>query len=193
MAPIYDLLDLAEIQFKSRLRPKLFEGLSGTILDAGVGTGRNMAFYPSGARLVGIDLSPGMLSRARVRRATLGVEASLIAMDLGRIGFRDESFDAAVATFVFSSLDDAQQRAALTELARVLKPKGEIRLLDYQFSERPMRRLYMRLWSYWDSVAYGASFDRPPERYMEAAGLEITRREFVHKDMVKLIVARRRP
>ena len=49
IAPIYDQIDLAEITFKRRLRPRLFAGLSGRILDAGVGTGRNMPFYPAGA------------------------------------------------------------------------------------------------------------------------------------------------
>jgi hypothetical protein len=48
----------------------LFAGLSGSILDAGVGTGRNFPFYPRNAKIVGIDLSPAMLARAaRGRRA----------------------------------------------------------------------------------------------------------------------------
>ena len=71
IAPFYDLLDLAfEYRRYRKIRPLLFAGLSGSILDAGVGTGRNFPFYPRDAKIVGIDLSPAMLARAaRGRRA----------------------------------------------------------------------------------------------------------------------------
>ena len=70
IAPLYDLLDLPfERGRYRRVRPLLFEGLSGHILDAGVGTGRNFPFYPAGATVLGIDLSPAMLARAERRRA----------------------------------------------------------------------------------------------------------------------------
>lgn len=59
IAPFYDLLDLAfERRRYRRMRPMLFRGLAGRILDAGVGTGRNIEFYPAGAEMVGVDLSP---------------------------------------------------------------------------------------------------------------------------------------
>ena len=71
IARVYDLLDLPfEYGRYRRIRPLLFAGLSGRVLDAGVGTGRNMPFYPRGAEMVGIDLSPAMLARAE-RRETL--------------------------------------------------------------------------------------------------------------------------
>ncbi len=60
IAPFYDLIDLPfELGRYRSIRPLLFEGLSGRLMDAGVGTGRNIAFYPSGSEGVGIDLSPG--------------------------------------------------------------------------------------------------------------------------------------
>ena len=43
------------------LRPLLFDGVGGRILDAGVGTGRNMRYYPPGSKVVGIDNSPAIL------------------------------------------------------------------------------------------------------------------------------------
>ncbi len=65
IAPFYDLLDLPFEYGRYRaLRPHLFQNISGTILDAGVGTGRNMPFYPDGSQITGIDLSPAMLARA---------------------------------------------------------------------------------------------------------------------------------
>jgi SAM-dependent methyltransferase len=69
IAPADDLLDLPfERARYRRLRPLLFQGLSGRVLDAGVGTGRNFPYYPPDASVVGIDLSPRMLARAERRR-----------------------------------------------------------------------------------------------------------------------------
>ena len=74
IAALYDVLDMPFEQFRYKpLRRVLFEGLSGTLLDAGVGTGRNFPFYPVGSRVTGIDLSPAMLDRARRRKDKLGV------------------------------------------------------------------------------------------------------------------------
>src|SRR5690242_13926251 len=68
IAPIYDLLDLPFEHCRyRRIRPLLFAGLSGRILDAGVGTGRNFPFYPADADVLGIDISPAMLERAEAR------------------------------------------------------------------------------------------------------------------------------
>ena len=63
IVPVYDLIDLPlEYGRYRRIRRLLFEGLSGRLLDAGVGTGRNFPFYPPGSAVVGIDISPAMLA-----------------------------------------------------------------------------------------------------------------------------------
>src|SRR5215208_3971527 len=78
IAGFYDLLDWPfERRRYRKIRPILFEGLSGRVLDVGVGTGRNMPFYPLRADVVGIDLSPRMLALAERRRAALGSRADL--------------------------------------------------------------------------------------------------------------------
>ncbi len=192
IAPFYDLLDLP---FESRryapIRPVMFRGLSGEVLDAGVGTGRNMPYYPGGARVTGIDVSPAMLARARRHRDRLGLEVALLERDIRDTGLPDGHFDAAVATFLFCVLDDSLQLPALTELARIVKPGGEIRILEYEYSKRPWKRFVMRLWEPWVRYAYGATFDRHTERYIPRAGLEIVEHRFLFQDIIKLIVARR--
>jgi ubiquinone/menaquinone biosynthesis C-methylase UbiE len=72
-------------------------------LEVGVGTGKNLAFYPSGAQMTAIDLSDQMLARARRRAAELGVKVDLRLMDAQRLEFPNGAFDAAVVTFVFCS------------------------------------------------------------------------------------------
>ncbi len=191
IAGFYDLLDLPfEYGRYRRIRPILFDGLSGTVLDAGVGTGRNMPFYPEGAKAVGIDLSPAMLVRARRRRDRLGLDVTLEEMDVLHTCFPDASFDAVAATFLFCVLAPEQQAPALRELARICKPGRQIRILEYAYSEQPFRRLIMRLWAPWVRWAYDATFDRATEGYLAEAGLEAVETRFLYKDIIKLIVAR---
>src|SRR6516165_9343615 len=117
IAPFYDLLDLPfEYGRYRRIRPLLFEGLNGRLLDAGVGTGRNFPFYPSSASVVGIDLSPAMLARATHRAQLSPAPIELKQMDVTRLEFSDAAFDAAVATFLFCVLPDELQLPALREL-----------------------------------------------------------------------------
>jgi len=193
IARLYDLLDLPfERSRYAPIRPLLFEGLGGAILDAGVGTGRNMPFYPSGAEVVGIDLSPAMLSRATARKERLGVACDLRPMDARATDFPADRFDAVVATFLFCVLDEADQLPALRELGRVTRPGGELRILEYALSERPFQRFVMRLWASWVRFAYGAAFDRNTEQYVEAAGLDLVEKRFLYRDIIKLLVLRPR-
>ena len=99
IAPVYDLLDLPfEYGRYRRIRRLLFQGLSGRLLDAGVGTGRNFPFYPPGSQVVGIDISSAMLARAEPRRKSAATEVELRQMDVTRLDIPDRTFDAAVAT-----------------------------------------------------------------------------------------------
>src|SRR5215470_15431560 len=121
IAPLYDLLDLPfERRRYRQLRPLLFSGLKGRLLDAGIGTGRNCEFYPSDAIVSGLDTSPAMLARAHVRCPTLAAGGRLFQMDVTALSFPTGSFDAAVATFLFCVLPNEQHVPGLRELARVL-------------------------------------------------------------------------
>src|ERR1044071_4664735 len=97
IARVFALLALQFEQKRYRpLRPLMFQGLSGHILDAGVGTGRNFPFYPPDATVVGIDLSPAMLAEAERRLTDAAAAAELLGMDVTRLDFPHGSFDAAV-------------------------------------------------------------------------------------------------
>ena len=187
----YDLLDAPfERKRYQPIRPLLFAGLSGRILDAGVGTGRNIPFYPQDGDMLGIDLSPAMLTRASRRRDEVGRDVALMEMDIMHTSFEDNSFDAVVSTFLFCVLAPEHQLPALKELARICKPDGEIRLLEYSYSKNPMKRFIMRLWAPWVRFAYGAAFDRNTYLYLEDAGFEETENYFLVEDIIRFIVAR---
>lgn len=194
IARYYDLLDLPFEYGRYRpLRGQLFQGLSGRILDAGVGTGRNLPFYPAGSDVIGIDISEAMLGRAVARSGTLGIPVSLAAMDARGTGFPDACFDAVVATFLFCVLDERDQLPALLELGRVCKRDGEIRVLEYSYSSDPLRRFVMRLWAPWVRFAYGAGFDRNTESYVAEAGLALAAKRWLFRDIIKLLILKPRP
>lgn len=191
IAPFYDLLDLPfERRRYQALRPLVLQGLSGRLLDAGIGTGRNCAFYPPEAVVTAIDTSPAMLARAHRRCPTLAASGRLFEMDVTALQFPTGSFDAAVATFLFCVLPNELQAPALRELGRVVRSGGPIRLLEYVRPRGGLRRLVTRIWQPWVAWAYGASFDRHTERYVPEAGLELVESRYVIDDLVKLITVR---
>jgi len=191
IAWVYDLLDLPfEYGRYRRIRPLLFRDLAGRILDAGVGTGRNFPFYPPGAEVIGIDLSPAMLARAERRRASAAAKVELRRMDVTRLSFPNGSFAAAVATFLFCTLPDELQVAGMRELGRVVRPGGIIRCLEYTRPSGGLRRAMTRLWEPWVFWAYGAGFDRQTEKHVPEAGLQLIEARFVADELIKLLGAR---
>ncbi len=97
-----------------------------------MGTGKNMPFYPLGVKMTAIDLTPGMLERARKRAADLRLHIALKIGDVQALEFPDSYFDAIVATFVFCSVPNPV--LGLKELGRVVKPGGQILLLEHMRS-----------------------------------------------------------
>ena len=191
IALFYDFLDAPfERKRYSNLRPLIFQSLDGRLLDAGIGTGRNCAYYPPGAEVSGIDISPAMLERARDRCPTLALAGRLHQMDVTDLKFPTGSFDAAVSTFLFCVLPNDLQVPALRELGRVVKPGGLIRLLEYVRPRGTLRRIISRIWQPWIAWAYGASFDRETERRVPEPGLEVIESRYVIDDLLKMITVR---
>ena len=126
IAPLYDALEwFTERTAFETWRQQLWTGVSaGRVLEIGVGTGKNLSYYPASAQVTAIDLSERMLQRAQRRAATLGVQVDLRLMDAQHLEFPASTFDAAVATFVFCSVPDPV--AGLRELGRVVRPEGDI-------------------------------------------------------------------
>jgi ubiquinone/menaquinone biosynthesis C-methylase UbiE len=192
IAAFYDWLDLPfEYGWQRRIRPQLFKGLSGRLLDAGVGTGRNLPFYPPDAHVVGIDISPAMLARAR-RRTHRSAAASieLKTMDVTSLDFPDRSFDAAVASFLLCVVPEESQVPVLRELGRIVKTGGAIRLLNYVRPRGDLLGTIARLWRPFAAWAFAASFDQRTENAIPEAGLELVDSRYVVNDLIKLIEAR---
>jgi len=191
IAPFYDFLDASfEHKRYMPIREEMWQGVEGKVLDAGVGTGRNIPYYPKQANgpVIGIDLCPQMLAKAKARKVEVGAEVDLFEMNVMATDYPDNHFDNVVATFLFCVLEDEDQCPALRELQRITKPDGEIRILEYAISEDPWRRFVQKLWAPWVSFAYGARFDRDTEQYLGDTCLELVERRFVYEDMIKLLI-----
>lgn len=130
-APIYDLVFAIVMRPGRKAAAAAVNRLGGQILDVGVGTGLELPMFDTRVRLTGVDLSEPMLRRAqqRVNARGLGNVDGLIVMDAVQLGFPDNYFDAVVAPFVLTVVPDPH--ASLDELARVVRPGGEIILVNH--------------------------------------------------------------
>jgi phosphatidylethanolamine/phosphatidyl-N-methylethanolamine N-methyltransferase len=143
-APIYDMVFGAVFAPGRAAAVRAAEAIGGRVLDVGVGTGLSLDQYSPRNRVIGIDLSEPMLRRAiaRMQRRPLPHVEMLAVMNAERLAFTDSSFDVVVAQYVITAVPDPG--AALDEFARVVKPGGEIVLVNHLGAEAGVRRAYER-------------------------------------------------
>ena len=141
-APVYDLVFGKVFERGRRASIAAAERIGGRILDVGIGTGISLTDYAHSNSVVGVDYSEAMLRKAlaRVREHKLDHVAALAVMDAQRLGFADAYFDAVVAQYVITAVPDPEQ--SLDEFARVVRPGGEIILVNHLGAESGFRRLF---------------------------------------------------
>ena len=141
-APIYDLVFGKVFEHGRQSTIAEANRIGGRILDVGVGTGLSLSDYSRGAKLCGVDISESMLRKAqqRVRAMALSNVETLAVMDAKALAFRDGSFDAVVAQYVITAVPDPE--ATLNNFVRVLKPGGELILVNHIGAESGPRRAF---------------------------------------------------
>lgn len=146
----------------------------GRVLEIGIGSGLNLAFYdPQRVEVVvGVDPSADMQRLARERAACCPVAVEMIALELGQIQATDASFDDIVCTFTLCTIPDAV--AALREMRRVLKPEGRLLFCEHGLApDLPVVRWQRRLTPVWKPLAGGCHLDRDIPALIQAGGFHI--------------------
>ncbi len=171
-------------------REQLWSEIHGTeMLEIGVGTGKNIPFYPANLQVTGIDLSPKMLDRARTVLDKQDNDAvTLREMDAQNMEFDDHTFDEVVATFVFCSVPDPV--LGLSEARRVTKPGGKLFLLEHMLSKNKLIAAVMKKMDAPLHFVSGVHIARKTVRNVEKAGWKINRvQELTSTGIVRMIEA----
>jgi demethylmenaquinone methyltransferase/2-methoxy-6-polyprenyl-1,4-benzoquinol methylase len=189
IAPIYELIDLPlEIFFFRKWRKEALSNLSGKVLEIGVGSGRNLKYYPAGCSVTGIDASEGMLEKAREKAREMK-NVNLLLMDAEHLEFPDNSFDYVITTFVLCTIPDPVK--ALKEMRRVLKPSGELIALEHMHSSNPIIDLFEHLIDPFLFYLLGDHTTRHTARNIEEAGFNIEEaKKLAFKDVFMKIRAK---
>jgi len=172
---VYDILEypIEKLVF-AKWRRQALSNVQGKLLEVGVGTGKNLQYYPQDVDLTAIDLSSQMLKHAIKQEKKLGERAMLLQMDAQLLKFQDNIFDIVLCTFVLCSVPDPI--TALKEMKRVCKPGGKIIMIEHVLSAN-------RLIALWQNIhnpltkALGFNVNRDTKKNILKAGLQISKDE----------------
>ena len=169
-------------------RDRLTGRIAGAkVLEVGVGTGKNLPYYPQGITITAIDFSARMLARARKAAAKLTTAVDLREMDVQDLQFPNNYFDTVFATFVFCSVPDPVK--GLIELKRVCKPDGKLYLMEHMRPENPLLGFIFDMLNPLVVRIAGANINRRTLNNIRAAGWRITIEEKLSADIVRWIEA----
>jgi ubiquinone/menaquinone biosynthesis C-methylase UbiE len=144
-APIYDTLCGPVFVNGRRAAARAARDVGGRILEIGVGTGLSFDDYDAYTEITGIDISEPMIARARARAKSgrYPFVKELVVMDAHALAYADASFDCVVGQFVITLV--ANPERVLSECARVVRPGGQIILVNHLYSERGLAAAVERL------------------------------------------------
>lgn len=180
---VYDrfMYSIENVHLNSR-RARLLSGLSGTVLEVGVGTGTNFEHYSEDIELIGIDPSPYMIPRAKKKKEVLLLPNKITLLNIG-CGYPEmeeliepNSLDAVVCTLVLCTIPDPSR--ALKNFMKWLKPGGKLVILEHIRSHKSSSgKLQDILNPIWKKVADGCHLNRSTDMLLAGSGFQLVREE----------------
>ncbi|MDQ7905349.1 class I SAM-dependent methyltransferase [Phytohabitans sp. ZYX-F-186] len=162
---------------------------TGDVLEVAIGTGLNLPHYPADARLTGVEFSPGMLALAQRRAAALGRAVDLREGDAQALDLPDAAYDTVVCTFSLCAIPD--DRKALAEMDRVLRPGGLLLLADHVAAGPWPLRAAQWLAELVSVPLAGEYWRRRPIRHVEAMGFTVERHDRFRMGIIERLAARK--
>jgi ubiquinone/menaquinone biosynthesis C-methylase UbiE len=170
---LYDLLARrAERAGIGQMRHDLLADLEGDVIEIGSGTGASLPYYERARRVVAVEPDAGMAKRLPTKIEEAKVPVEVVSTRAQALPFPDESFDAAVAAFVLCSVED--QDDVLAEARRVLRPGGQLVVLEHVLGEGGIARWQNRLTPLHKRMAGNCHLNRDTRAAVARAGFDVT-------------------
>lgn len=154
---MYDILEWPMEMMVSGWRERLMSGAQGKVLEVGVGTGKNIPYYPDDADVTGIDFSEKMIEKAK-KKSNERDNVKVLLMDAEKMLFEDNLFDTVITSCVFCSVPDPVR--GLEEIRRVCKSGGKILMLEHVRSDKKIVGKMMDVINTIPLHIYGANINR---------------------------------
>lgn len=156
------------------------------VLEVGVGTGKNIPYYPNIMDFTAIDFSEKMLHKAKLKAKDLNKNVQLLHMDAQKMDFEDNTFDIVFTTCVFCSVPDPIK--GLKEIRRVCKPNGKIIMIEHVRSEKKLLGILMDVLNPVVVSTYGANINRRTVDNLKKSGFDHMKVIDIRGDIVKKII-----
>ena len=156
-------------------REQLLKSARGNVLEVGVGTGANFAYYPKDVHVTAVDFSGEMLSRAKESAVRNAISAEFMRQDIESLSFPENTFDTIVSTLTLCGYEDPLH--VLRQFKSWCKPDGRILLMEHGISSSRV----IGLLQHWIDPVHvrmiGCHLNRDIKQLITQAGLEIERME----------------
>lgn len=172
-----------------RIRRKVVPRATGDVLEVGMGSGLNLAYYDrEKVNMVwGLEPSEGMRLKAEANLQASPVEVKWLDLPGEQIPLPDESIDTVLLTYTLCTIPDWQ--AALGQMHRVLKPSGKLLFAEHgRAPDAGVRKWQDRLTPAWKKIGGGCHLNRPISDYLRQGGFKIESHEtFYMKNMPRVV------